>query len=154
MNSYVFMAAIFAMPLFGWLADRRGRHALLLVLGSLTLPAAFLLLSRNDVSLWLPTAMLGLSFSLVPTVLWPAVPRYVTAEQRGSAYGLMTMIQNIGLTSGNLFVGWLNERSGASAANPAGYAAMLWFFASVGLLGTACAFALVVRGRRAADSPE
>lgn len=154
MNSYVFMAAIFAMPLFGWLADRRGRHALLLVLGSLALPTAFLLLSRNNISLWLPTAMLGLSFSLVPTVLWPAVPRYVTGEQCGSAYGLMTMIQNMGLTSGNLFVGWLNERGSASAANPAGYKAMLWFFGAMGLLGTACAFALVLQGRRGADSRE
>jgi hypothetical protein len=66
----------------------------------------------------------------------------------------MTMIQNMGLTSGNLFVGWLNERGSASAANPAGYKAMLWFFGAMGLLGTACAFALVLQGRRGADSRE
>jgi MFS family permease len=142
MNSYVFMTAIFAMPLFGWLADRSGRHSLLLILGAIALPAAFLLLSQNSVGLWVPTAMLGSSFSIVPAVLWPTVPRYVTAEQRGSAYGLMTLIQNIGLTFGNLCVGWLNEHAGASAANPSGYLPMLWFFGTLGLAGTACALAL------------
>jgi MFS family permease len=34
MNSYVFLAAIFATPAFGWLTDRIGRRALLMALGS------------------------------------------------------------------------------------------------------------------------
>jgi Na+/melibiose symporter-like transporter len=35
MNSYVFLAAVFATPLFGLLVDRIGRHAVLMVAGSL-----------------------------------------------------------------------------------------------------------------------
>jgi len=35
MNSYVFLAAIFAMPVFGFLVDRVGRHALLMTVGAL-----------------------------------------------------------------------------------------------------------------------
>ena len=62
--------------------------------------------------------MLGVSFSLVPAVLWPAVARYATPEQLGTAYGLMTMLQNAGLVVANLVAGYVNDSSGASATNP------------------------------------
>src|SRR5512139_780636 len=38
MNSYVFLTAMFATPAFGWLCDRTGRYAPMLVLGALLLP--------------------------------------------------------------------------------------------------------------------
>jgi MFS family permease len=135
LNSYVFLAAAFATPLFGFLADRIGRHADLLVIGALPLPLSFLLLEIADrgLGLNLATVCLGLSFSLVPAVLWPAVARYVAPGQLGTAYGLMTVVQNLGLTVANVLVGALNDWSGASAAHPEGYAAMLLFFGLLSL---------------------
>jgi MFS family permease len=67
--------------------------------------------------------------------LWPAVARYVEPRQLGTAYGLMTMLQSAGVMSANLAAGYLNDASGASAGNPAGYAAMLWFFGLTSLAG-------------------
>src|SRR6185295_8215525 len=82
LNSYVFLAAMFATPAFGLLVDRIGRHALLLTVGSLALPLSFVLLvPEGSTSLAWATALLGVSFSLVPAVLWPAVTRYATAAQ-------------------------------------------------------------------------
>lgn len=134
-NSYVFLAAVIATPLFGFLVDRIGRHAILLVAGSLLLPLSFLFLMSGNVSLWISTALLGVSFSLVPAVLWPSVARHVAADQLGTAYGLMTMLQNAGLTLANVIVGYLNDSGNASAAHAQGYAAMLWFFGLLSLLG-------------------
>ena len=74
------------------------------------------------------TVLIGIAFSLVPAVLWPAVPYLVAAERLGTAYGLMTMMQNIGLTVLNLGAGALNDASGAGPDNPAGYRPMLWMF--------------------------
>jgi predicted MFS family arabinose efflux permease len=85
--------------------------------------------------LWLPTVLLGIAFSLVPAVLWPAVAKYVEPHQLGTAYGLMTMLQNVGLTLANVTAGYVNDASGASASNPAGYSAMLWFFGLLSLAG-------------------
>ena len=144
-NSYVFMAAIFATPMFAFFVDRIGRHALLLVLGSLLLPVVFLCLGTDHVGLWIPTVLLGVSFSLVPAVLWPSITRYVTTEKLGTAYGLITMLQNTGLTLANLFVGHLNDRSLVSSSNAGGYSSMLWFFGVLSLAGLL--FAALLRWR-------
>lgn len=148
MNSYVFLAAVFVTPVFGLLLDRLGHQALLLAIGSLALPLSFITLSNGNEGLWIATVLLGVSFSLVPAVLWPAVARYVAAEQLGTAYGLMTMLQQAGLVAANFVVGYVNDASGASAANPSGYAPMLWLFGALSLAGFVFAALLVIHERR------
>ena len=135
MNSYVFFAAIFATPVFGWLADRFGRRALLMMLGSLLLTLSFVALTTTTWDLWVSTALIGVSFSLIPAVLWPAVSMLVEQRRLGTAFGLMTMLQNVGLTVCNVAVGWLNDAFQAGAANPDGYVPMLTFFGALSLLG-------------------
>jgi MFS family permease len=128
-NSYVFLAAVFFTPLFGWMADRYGRRGLQLVIGSLLLPLSFVGLLSDNWGLWITSALLGISFSLVPAVLWPAVTKLVRAERLGTAYGLLFMMQAVGLTIVNLVAGKLNDVFGAGADNPAGYTPMLIMFA-------------------------
>jgi MFS family permease len=145
LNSHVFLAAMFATPVFGFLVDRIGRHALLLAMGSLALPLSFLLLNVH--SLNGAMVLLGIAFSLVPAVMWPAVARYVTAEQLGTAYGLMTALQQGGVFIANIAAGYINDSSGASAANPAGYDAMLWLFGLLSLAAFVSAALLAGRSR-------
>ncbi len=147
LNSYVFLAAIFATPAFGWLVDRIGRRALLMAIGSLLLPLSFWLLgtSTGSTALTGSTVLLGISYSLVPGVLWPSVARLVEPHRLGTAYGMMFLVQNVGLTIVNYFVGYLNDHSRASATNVAGYLPMLWFFGVLSVLGLFFAFLLRVR---------
>jgi carboxyvinyl-carboxyphosphonate phosphorylmutase len=56
----------------------------------------------------------------------------VDQRRLGTAYGLMTMLQNVGLTVCNVGAGVLNDIGGASAANPGGYRPMLWMFTVLG----------------------
>ena len=149
MNAYVFLAAIFATPTFGLLADRIGRRAALMALGSLLLCLVFPLLAYTHVSLWVSTALIGIAFSLVPAVLWPAVPYLVAHNRLGTAYGLMTMLQNIGMMLANLAAGVLNDASGAGPANPGGYRNMLWMFFILSAISMIFAAAL----RRRETSP-
>jgi MFS family permease len=142
LNGYVFLAAIFATPAFGLMADRLGRRAAFMALGSFLLCAAFPILAYSEASLWITTAMIGTAFSLVPAVLWPAVPYLVGADRLGTAYGLMTMLQNIGLMTVNLLAGALNDANGAGLENPAGYRPMLWLFCGLSLFGFLFATAL------------
>jgi MFS family permease len=127
-NSWVFFAAIFATPFFGLLADRLGHRALMLAFGTLLLPLTFVVLGLTSLSLWVSTAMMGISFSLVPAIIWPATTLIVEPRRLGTALGLITLIQALGMAASNLAAGWLADRAGAGAQNPGGYTVMLWFF--------------------------
>ena len=147
LNSYVFLAAIFLTPLFGWLADRYGQRGKLMMFGSLLLPLSFAGLMSEDWGLWITTALLGVSFSLVPAVMWPAVIKLVHPKQLGTAYGLMFMLQAVGMGAANVIAGLLNDANQASATNPAGYTPMIVFFAL--LSASALIFAVALWKREA-----
>jgi MFS family permease len=149
MNSYVFLAAMFATPAFGWLCDKTGRYAPMLAFGALLLPLSFVIIAATDWSRWVATVLVGVSFSLVPAVMWPLTSRLVPAARFGTALGLMWVVQNAGIAGANLMAGWLNDAAGASAANPAGYQPMMLFFTTTSTLGFVFALLLwSVAGRR------
>ena len=135
-NSWVFFAAIFASPVFGWVTDRHGRRNALMTLGTLTLALSFVILGATDLNLWVTTALVGLSYSLVPAIVWPAVAALVDARRLGVAYGLMSVLQNLGIAIVNVVVGWLNDRGHAGPGHPQGYAGMIWFLCALSFVGT------------------
>ena len=136
---------MFGTPAFGLFADKIGKRALLMMLGSLLLIPVYLMMGYTHVSLYVPMAMMGIAFSLIPAVMWPSVAYIVDQSKLGTAYGLMTMIQNIGLAGFNLLIGWANDHGYASAQNPAGYRMGMWIFSILGFLGVL--FALLLRQR-------
>jgi len=145
MNGYVFLAAIFATPVFGFLVDRVGKRSLFMTLGSLALVPVFMILGYTQWNVWIPTALLGIAFSLVPAVLWPSVPHLVDEKRLGTGYGVMTLLHNVGLSVMNIAAGALNDANRAGVSNPAGYLPMLWMFALVSLAGLA--FSALLRAR-------
>jgi len=144
-NSGVFAAAIFATPLFGLLADRFGHRTLMLTIGTVLLPVTFLVLGLTDWSPWISTVLMGVSFALVPAIIWPATTLIVEPKRLGTALGVITLLQNVGLWSSNRLAGWLADRAGAGPSHPAGYAVMLWFF---GLLSLTALTSVVLLWRR------
>lgn len=148
MNSYVFLAAMFATPFFGWLCDRTGRYAPMLAFGALLLPVAIVIMAATHWSLWVATALIGVSYSLVPAVMWPLASKLVPSARFGTALGLMWVVQNAGIAAANLLAGSLNDSAGASAANPSGYQPMLLLFGAASTLGFVFALLLwLVAGR-------
>ena len=168
LSSILTLAAMVFTPVFGLLSDKIGKRSLLMMFGSLLIIPVYLMMAyqfgKPDVMadtdflnisfkffdidaaipmyLILPMAMMGIAFSLVPAVMWPSVAIIVDQSRLGTAYGLMTMIQNIGLFGFNLLIGFANDYSGASASNPGGYNLGMWIFSILGFLGLLFAFLL------------
>jgi MFS family permease len=142
LSSMLTLFAMIATPLFGLWVDRVGKRALLMMLGSTLLIPVYLMMAYTHVNLYVPMAMMGVAFSLIPAVMWPSVAYIVDQSKLGTAYGLMTMIQNIGLFGLNLLVGWANNYAHADASNPGGYNLGMWIFSVLGFLGVMFAFLL------------
>lgn len=142
LSSMLTLFAMIATPLFGLWVDRIGKRALLMMFGSLLLIPVYLMMAYTQVNLYVPMALMGVAFSLIPAVMWPSVAYIVDQSKLGTAYGLMTMIQNIGLFGFNLMIGWANDHSHAGADNPGGYDLGMWIFSILGFLGLTFAFLL------------
>ena len=148
--SWLPLAAMIATPLIGLLVDYIGKRALLMTFGSILLLPVYLLMGYTDVSLYVPVIMMGVAFSLIPAVMWPAVAYIVEEKRLGSAYALMTLIQQIGMALFPVVIGAANDYSGASATNPGGYHLGMWIFSILGILGLIFAYLL----RKAETGPE
>jgi len=142
LSSLLTLFAMIFTPLFGLLVDKVGKRALFMMWGSLLLVPVYLMMAYTQISLYVPMAIMGIAFSLIPAVMWPSVAYIVDEKRLGTAYGVMTMIQNVGLFGFNLLIGWANDYSRASAENPGGYALGMWMFSVLGLLGFFFAFML------------
>ncbi|HOC44659.1 MAG TPA: MFS transporter [Thermoanaerobaculales bacterium] len=147
LSSLLTLFAMIFTPLFGYLVDRVGKRSLFMMIGSALLIPVFMMMAYTSVNLLVPMAMMGVAFSMIPAVMWPSVAYIVGQSKLGTAYGLMTMIQNIGLAGFNLLIGWANDHWLASAANPAGYIPGLWMFSVLGFLGML--FAILLRRQEA-----
>jgi len=142
-NSVLPLAAMFATPLFGLLVDKVGKRALFMMVGAFLLMPVYLLMAYHLAPLGVPIALMGIAFSLIPAVMWPAVAYIVEERRLGTAYAVMTLVQQIGVAGMNWMIGRSNDAFSASAANPSGYAPGMWLFSTLGFL--ALLFAVLLR---------
>jgi nitrate/nitrite transporter NarK len=137
-----FYSAIFPFQTF---AVKFFIEALFMMFGSVLLVPVYLVMAYTSVPLIVPMVVMGIAFSLIPAVMWPAVAYLVEQSKLGTAYGLMTMIQNVGLFGFNLLIGWANDHWQASSANPGGYTPGMWMFSILGFAGLLFSWLLRVR---------
>jgi len=144
-NSLLPLSAMIATPLFGLLVDKVGKRAWFMMFGSLLLMPVYLMMAYSQVSLFVPVSLMGIAFSLIPAVMWPSVAYIVDQSRLGTAYALMTLIQQIGFFIMNLLIGKANDYAGAGLQNPGGYALGMWIFSVLGFIGMT--FAILLRQR-------
>jgi len=141
-TSIIITASMFLAPFAGRLADRIGKRASLMILGSLLMIPAHLILGITHVEPVYPMIALGAAFVLVPACIWPCVPLIVEESRVGTAFGLMTACQNVGLLAFPYFNGALRDATH-------GYTASQIMFAGLGALGLIFALLLLRADRRA-----
>ncbi len=128
-TSMIFTASMIFTPLLGLLVDKIGKRGIMLIFGSLLLVPAHSILGLTYIHPVIPMIMVGVSFSLVPAALWPVIPIMVEERRLGTAFGMMTCIQNIGLTIFPFLAGKIRDLSGGEFTNT------MIMFACLGFVG-------------------
>ena len=108
------IGAIVLTPLFGSIYDRIGKGATLMIIGSIMLIFVHAMFALPILNVWwfatIIMVVLGFAFSLVPSAMWPSVPKIVPERQLGTAYALIFWVQNWGLMGVPLLIGWVLEK--------------------------------------------
>ena len=120
-------------PLFGAVVDRIGHATRWMILGSSAVLAghACLAFAPQGVHFfgYAGIALLGLGYSLVPSAMWPSVPRIVPEKNLGTAYSLIYWIQNVGLFFVPKIVGGIFAKDSGLT----GVARVEWLFLALGI---------------------
>jgi MFS family permease len=142
MTTTIITASMLFAPFAGRLVDRVGRRATFMIVGSLLMIPAHLVMGWTMMPPALPMIVLGGAFVLVPAAMWPSVPLVVEKERVGTAFGVMTAIQNVGLLAFPYFNGTLRDATH-------GYAWSQTMFAGLGFAGLVFALLLLAADRKA-----
>ncbi len=137
-------------PLFGIVIDKVGKAASMMIYGSLILLVVHFTFAYTAVNPYVPIVLLGIAFSLVPAAMWPSVAKLVKESQLGTAYGLMTAIQNVGLALFPILAGSILDLSNPNVTSKmveAGtatydYTNTMLMFAMLGFVGLLFSFLL------------
>ena len=100
---------IILTPFFGNIYDRKGKGATIMVIGSVMLLVAHTIFAIPAIDNYIVAIVLilflGVTFSLVPSAMWPSVPKIIPEKQLGTAYALIFWVQNWGLMGVPLLIG-------------------------------------------------
>jgi len=147
-------------PVFGSIYDKKGRGASIMILGAVLLIIVhvifYLPFITSVVAAFFNVILLGIAFSLVPSAMWPSVPKIIPERQLGSAYAVIFWVQNFGLWGIPLAVGIVLDRTnpGVAEAKAAGeainydYQTTWTIFVALTFLALITAFLLKLEDKR------
>ncbi|MDY0161118.1 MAG: MFS transporter [Bacteroidales bacterium] len=105
---------ILLTPLFGGIYDKKGKGATIMLIGAVMLLGVHLLFAIPGLNMTFIAVililLLGVTFSLVPSAMWPSVPKIIPEKRLGTAYALIFWVQNWGLMGVPLLIGWVLDK--------------------------------------------
>lgn len=141
---------IFLTPFFGSIYDKYGKGATLMIIGSALLTlvhVVFALPMGSWVVAIAAMIVLGIAFGLVPSAMWPSVPKIIPMKLLGTAYALIFYIQNIGLALVPVWIGKVNQANTA-ADGTIDYTQTMTIFAGFGVIAIVIALLLLMEDKR------
>ena len=143
-------------PLFGALVDKVGKATLWMIVGSALVLASHLIITFAPQGVpgyaYLSIAMLGIGYSLVPSAMWPSVPKIIPEKNLGTAYSLVYWIQNMGMWAVPIYVGRIFAREITETGNHAQEVSAAlhaeYVFILLGVVAIAVALMLFFSSRR------
>ena len=143
-------------PLFGALVDKVGKATLWMIIGAGLVLTSHLIITFAPQGVpmyaYIAIALLGIGYSLVPSAMWPSVPKIIPEKNLGTAYSLIYWVQNMGMWAVPIYVGKIftktitepgNKAQEVSAAIQAEH-----IFIILGIIAIAVAFLLRFSSRK------
>lgn len=141
---------IFLTPLFGSIYDKYGKGATLMIIGSCLLTFVHVMFAL-PINSWVLAIVLmlilGIAFGLVPSAMWPSVPKIIPMKLLGTAYALIFYIQNIGLALIPVWIGKVNQAN-TGADGVIDYTQTMTIFAAFGVIAIIISFLLLFEDKR------
>ena len=139
-------------PLFGALVDKVGKATTWMVTGAGMVLAAHLIITfapqGEPIFAYIAIGLLGTGYSLVPSAMWPSVPKIVPERNLGTAYSLIYWVQNLGMWSVPILVGKIINNGGSTHAGKVSAALNAeYVFIVLGIIAVGVA-ALLIRSSR------
>ena len=108
-------------PLFGALVDKVGKATTWMIVGSALVLASHLIITFAPQGVpfyaYIAIALLGIGYSLVPSAMWPSVPKIIPEKNLGTAYSLIYWVQNLGMWAVPIYIGKIFTREITEAGN-------------------------------------
>lgn len=149
------LGTLFLTPFFGNLYDHKGKGATIMIIGALMLIGVHALFALPLLNYWwfatIIMIVLGVAFSLVPSAMWPSVPKIIPEKQLGTAYALIFWVQNWGLMGVPALIGWVLDRYcklGGEGQPAYDYTIPMIIFTSFGVLALIVAFMLKAEDKK------
>lgn len=141
---------IFLTPFFGSIYDRYGKGATLMVIGSIILTVVhciFAIPGITAVAVAIAAMiLLGIAFGLVPSAMWPSVPKIIPMQLLGTAYAVIFYIQNIGLSMVPILIGKVNQANTTNDVTD--YTTSMAIFAVCGIISIVIAIMLKMEDKK------
>ena len=141
---------IFLTPLFGSIYDKYGKGATLMLIGSVLLTCVHIIFALPFGTWILAVAVmvvLGIAFGLVPSAMWPSVPKIIPMKLWGTAYALIFYIQNIDLALVPVWIGKVNQAN-TGANGVIDYTETMTIFALFGVVAIIISLLLMWEDKR------
>ncbi len=114
------LGTLFLTPLFGSIYDRKGKGATIMIIGAVIIVFVHGIFSLPILNYWMVAVvlvmLLGVALSLVPSAMWPSVPKIIPENQLGTAFSLIFWIQNWGLMGVPLLIGYVLDKTNPEVA--------------------------------------
>ena len=149
MISLIAFAPVIFTPLFGALVDKVGKATTWMITGAVLVFCAHMLIGfAPSVPFYgyLSIVVLGIGYSLVPSAMWPTVPKIIPEKNLGTAYSLIYWIQNMGMLLVPIIVGGIMKRNTGDDVRAAVHSE--YIFVSLGIVAITVSVLLFFNSRK------
>ena len=143
-------------PLFGALVDKVGKATTWMIVGSALVLTSHLIITFAPQGVpayaYIAIALLGMGYSLVPSAMWPSVPKIIPEKNLGTAYSLIYWVQNLGMWAVPIYIGNIFSKEITQAGNHAQEVSAAihaeYIFIILGIIAIGVAIALFISSRK------